>query len=262
MDESIKVEDIDNVWNSTRIKMSELENKVSALKFKMDELSEKYSQPEPKINGSDVSDVPLVSRDERQIPSHRVIISSNSPVLPEQKTVNVVPNQSGVSLACGDETNISAHSNILSSSRSMFAVMKKDIDKECVDVTLVCGNNKKFDAHRFILSSNSFEKKEIEKQYTNVTLAPEDGKYQPRNLKARMYMFHSSGECQCAGGECLEQNPVASPPWPAQYQEGGIARHHKDQYSRGQVWGECYYERGGNHSNKKSAQFVSFVFVC
>ena len=98
--------------------------------------------------------------------------------------------------------------------------------------------------------------------FNDVTLAPEDGKYQPRNQKARMYLFQSSGECLCAGGECLEQNPVASPPWPTKYQEGGIARHHKDQYSRGQVWGECYYERGGNHSNKKSAQFVSFVFVC
>ena len=261
MDKSIKVEDIDSMWNSTRTKMTELENKVKSLKLKMDELREKYSQPEPKINGSDLSDVPLVSRDERQIPSHRVIISSNSPVLPQQKTVNLVPNQSDVSLACGDETNVSAHSNNLSSNRSMFAVMKKDIDKECADVTLVCGNNKKVYAHQFILSSNSFEKKEIEKQYTNVTLAPDDGKYQPRNQKDRMYLFQSSGDCQCAGGEFLEQNPVALPPWPT-LQEGGIARHHKDQYSRGQVWGECYYERGGNHSNKKSEQFVRFVFLC
>ena len=131
----------------------------------------------------------------------------------------------------------------------------------CADVTLVCGDNKKVYAHRFVLSSNSFEKKEIEKQYTNVTLAPKDGKYQPRNQKDRMYLFQSSGESQCAGGEFLEQNPVALPPWPT-LQEGGIARHHKDQYSRGQVWGECYYERGGNHSNKKSEQFVRFVFVC
>ena len=42
MDNTIKVEDIDNMWKSTRTKMTKLENQVESLKRKMDELRESF----------------------------------------------------------------------------------------------------------------------------------------------------------------------------------------------------------------------------
>ena len=48
MDNTVKVEDIDNMWKSTRTKMTKLENQVELLKRKMDELRKKFSRPEPK----------------------------------------------------------------------------------------------------------------------------------------------------------------------------------------------------------------------
>ena len=71
MDNIIKVEDIDNMWKSTRTKMTKLENQVESLKLKMDELREKFSRPEPEKNGSEVSNVTLVSMDEKHISSHK-----------------------------------------------------------------------------------------------------------------------------------------------------------------------------------------------
>ena len=253
MDNTVNVDNIDNVWNSTRNKMTILEDQVESLKRKIHELREKFSRPEPKKIGSEVPDVTLVFRDEKQISSHNIIISSNSPVLPQQKTANIAPNQSDVSLACGNDTKVYAHKTILSSSSSVSAVVKKDIEKECADITLVCGDDKQVAAHSLVLSSNSSiaKKKEVNKVNINVTLAPEDVNYQPKNTwlcrRANISMFQSSGGCQCAADEFLQQYPVASPPLPTQCQARGISRQLRDQNSRGQVLGECYYERGGNH---------------
>jgi hypothetical protein len=194
-----------------------------------------------------------VFRDDKLISKQNVIVSPNNPVLPQQKTANIVPNQSDVSLACGNDTQVYAHKTILSSRSSVYAVVNKDIQKESVDITLACGDDKQVAAHRLVLSSNSSiaKKKEVNKVNFNVTLAPEDVNYQPQNSwlcrRANISMFQSSGGCQCAADEFIQQYPVASPPLPTQCQDLGISRQLRDQNSRGQVLGECYYERGGNH---------------
>ena len=249
----MNVDNIDNVWNSTRVKMTILQNKVESLRLKMEELRKKFSRPEPKKIGSEVPDVPFVFRDDKLISKHNVIVSPNSPVLPQQKTANIVPNQSDVSLACGNDTQVYAHKTLLSSRSSVYAVVNKDIQKESVDITLACGDDKQVAAHRLVLSSNSSiaKKKEVNKVNFNVTLAPEDVNYQPKNSwlrrRANISMFQSSGGCWCAADEFIQQYPVASPPLPTQCQDLGISRQLRDQNSRGQVLGECYYERGGNH---------------
>ena len=224
MDNTIKVEYIDNMWKSTRTKMTKLENQVELLKRKMDELRKKFSRPEPEKNGSEVSDVTLLCRDEKHISSHKVIISLDSCVLPQQKTEHIAVSANG----------------------------KKYIEKECADVTLVCDNDNKIHAHRVVLSSNSSAdmKKDIELVNINVTLAPEDGKDQLKNLWlcTGHNMFQSSGGCQCDIDEFLQQYYVASPSPPAQCEAQVFLRQHS-QYGRGQVLGGCYYERGGNHGN-------------
>ena len=215
MDNTVKVEDIDSMWNSTRIKMKKLEDQVQLLKLKMDELRTKFSRPEPQKIGSEVPDVTLVCRDEKQISSHRVVVSSNSPVLLQHNTINI----------------------------TVSAVVKKDNKNKCGDVTLVCDNDKKVHAHKIVLSLNSSDakKKNIEVVNFNVTLAPEDGN-QPKNhwLCIRDKIFQSSEGCQCYTDEFLHQYPVVSPPSPAQCQNQGFSRQHKDHYSHGQVFGECY----------------------
>ena len=236
MDNTIKVEDIDNMWKSTRTKMTKLENQVESLKRKMDELRQKFSRPEPETNGSEVSNVTLVCRDEKHISSHKVIISLDSHVLPQQNTEHIAVSANG----------------------------KKYIEKECADVTLVCDNDKQVHAHRVVLSSNSSaaKKKDIELVNINVTLAPEDVKDQLKNfwLCIGHNMFQSSGGCQCDRDEFLQQYHVASTSPPAQYQARGFSRQH-DQHGRGQVLGGCYYERGGTHRNWKR-DVVSLLFVC
>ena len=229
-DKTIEVED-----DSLKLKMKELEDKVNILVSKMNMLSEKYSttnifiknitndvpsivKSEPKYDGSDVANVTLVCSDNEQIPAHKLILLSPSPDFTIKKLENINPDNVNVSLAFDNNKKVNAHSTILSSSSLQYDVEKKDT----VNVTLM---------YKDILQKNK-----LNTQGFFMRLKPE--------------VFQSGSKCQCAVDECIQQYPAASPPNsspPSPSQHQGTPKHKGvyGQHSRGQIQGECYYERGG-----------------
>ena len=231
-DKTIKVED-----DSLKIKMREVQDKVSMLVSKVNMLLIKYSttktvtqntpndvpslvKSKPEINGSDISNVTLVWSDNKQISAHKVIPLTPSPDFKIKKYEYDNPDKMYVTLDSEDENKIYFHSIILSSSRYKFSV-EKEVN---TNVTLV---------YKDILQKNKLNTW---------------GYF----IKAMPSVFQPVGGCQCTADDCLQQCLVASPPTscPALHlKHQGIPRHQggPGQHSRGQVQGECYYERGGQH---------------
>ena len=230
LDKTIKVED-----DSLKIKVKELEDKVNKLVSRMNMLSIKYSttkivtknisndvpsivKSEPKNNGSDAANVTLVCGDNEQISAHKLILLSPSPDFIIKKLENSNPDNMNVSLDFDDDMKVYAHSIILSSSSLQFVVEKK----ENANVTLV---------YEDILQTRKLNTQEF-------------------FMRIKPAVFLSRGECQCAADKCLQQYSVSPPPNsrpPSAPQHQGTQRHQggHGQHSRGQVQGECYYQRGG-----------------
>ena len=218
--------------DSLKFKMKELEDKVNILASKMNMLLIKYSttyivkkdilndvpsleKSEPTYNGSDKANVTLVCRDNKKISAHKLIVLSPSSDFKIKKLETSNPDKIEVSLAFDDDRKVNAHSTILSSSSFSFVVEKKETD----NVTLVYEDVlRKINTRRFF-------------------------------IKVKPVVFQSKSECQCAVDECLQQYSLDSPPnsRPPSPPQQGPPRHQRGlgQHSRGQVQGECYYERGG-----------------
>ena len=231
-DKTIKVED-----DTLKIKMRELQNKVTMLVSRMDMLLIKYSttkivaqnatndvpilvKSEPKNNGSDISAVTLACSDNKQIAAHKVISLTPSPDFKIKKN---------------------EHSN-----------------QDILNVTLDLEDDEKIYVHSRIFSSSSYNLAVEYKVNTNMTLVYEDilqrNKLNTQGyfMKVMPLVFHSVSACQCAADEYLQQCAVDSPPSscpPSHPQHQGTPRHQEGpgQHSRGEVHGECYYERGGQH---------------
>ena len=168
---------------------------------------------EPTKHGSDFDDVTLVYSDKKQISVHKVILLTDSPDSNKKKKECNSPEKLDVTLAFEDDKKVYAHSTILSSSSFCFAIEKK----ETSNLTLV---------YEDILQRNKLN---TEWWFSRV---------EPK-------VFQYGGEGNSSLDEWLQQDPWAPPPnscppWPPQQEKHG---HH----SRGQVQGECYYERGGDN---------------
>ena len=125
-----------------------------------------------------------------------------------------------------------------------------------MNVTLDLEDDKKIYAQSRSFSSSSYKLAVEHKVNTNVTLVYEDilqrNKLNTQGcfMKVMPSVFHSVGACQCAADEYLQQCAVDSLPSscpPLHPQHKGTQRHQEGpgQNGRGQVHGECYYERGG-----------------
>ena len=210
LDKTIKVED-----DSLKVKMKELETKVNILASRMNMLLIKFSTTH------------IVKKD----------ITSCVPIIEKSSPTTNGSGVSNVTLVCRYNEKISAHKLILLPPNSNFKIKKLETNNpDKMDVSLAFDDEKKVNAYSTILSSSSFQKSKL-----NI---------QGFAMKAKPAVFQFQRKCQCAVDKCLQQHPAASPPyslppWPLQHQ--GTPRHHggHGQHSRGQVQGECYYERGG-----------------
>ena len=229
-DKTIKVED-----DSLKIKMKTLEDKVNMLVSRMNMLLIKYSttnivtknipndvliivKSEPKNKGSCVANVTLVCSDNEQISAHKIILLSPSPDFSIKKLENNDPDKMNVSVAFENDKKVYAHSIILSSCSFQFAVEKKE------------------PANDTLVYEDILQKRKLDTQGFFMRVKPA--------------VFLSGGKCQCATGECLQQHsvsppPNSCPPSPPQHQETQRYQGGHGQHSRGQIQGECYYERGG-----------------
>lgn len=249
-----KEEDIDNGWTILRLKMKNLIDKVKVLEEGITKLTEKYGRPEPKINGSDQSNMTLVCKDKMQVSAHNPDLNIKySRPQPETKGSDIT----NMTLVYSDEEQASAHQVIILSQNFNFNMEEKDgYNPDKSDVSLVHDDEKKIFAHSIILSTKKYEvtneNKEIKpEKYSNRILSCENTTckllfsinsnqcspgVQPSSV------FQSWQGCKCSVEDVLHQFPVAStpstcPPSPTL---------HIGQCSRGQLQGESYYERGSH----------------
>ena len=232
LDKTIKVED-----DSLKIKMKELETKVNILASRMNMLLIKFSTTH------------IVKKD----------ITSCVPIIEKSSPTTNGSGVSNVTLVCRDNEKISAHKLILLPPNSNFKIKKLETNNpDKMDVSLAFEDDKKIKAHSTILSYSSFQFDVEKKENANVTLVYEDLlqkiklNTQGFFIKVKPAVFQYESECQCAVDKCLQQYSAASPPnssLPSPPQHQGTPRHQgrHGQHSRGQVQGECYYERGGYH---------------
>ena len=222
LDKTVLVED-----DILMIKMEEIKYKVNVLESRMKLLLIKYSttnieskikendlpskvKSEPKNHGSDIN---LVCSDNEQVSAHKCIPLTNTPDLNKKKEECNSTDKLNVTLAFEDDKKIYAHSTILSSKSFQFALEKEGTS----NVTLVYEDI----LQRITMNTKGW--------FTRVD--PE--------------VSRKGGEGQCSMDECLQQDAAAPPPnscpsWlPQQKSHGHL--------SRGQVQGECYYERGGEN---------------